>query len=141
MGGENRNTMIVLQLIEENSLANLVFKELSTLNTTVIRYRDPVRVLDSIAELKPGAVVMRQKDFPLHAQLLTALLKFYTPLQHCKMIILGNDERPFPSCSFVRETLFLKDPSILLNEFADIPHTSSHRGSRLVAKAQRMVKE
>lgn len=133
--------MIVLQLIEENSLANLVFKELSTLNTTVIRYRDPVRVLDSIAELKPGAVVMRQKDFPLHAQLLTALLKFYTPLQHCKMIILGNDERPFPSCSFVRETLFLKDPSILLNEFADIPHTSSHRGSRLVAKAQRMVKE
>ncbi|MEN6297326.1 MAG: hypothetical protein ABFC92_05175 [Rectinema sp.] len=133
--------MLVLLLIEENSIANLVLKALHDSEVNALRYRDPLRVLDYIAELEPDAVIVRQKDFPLHEQLLAALIQFYKPLQRCKMIVLGKEDAPFSSCTFIKEEAFLKDPSLLLAAFSGATHVSLHGGSRLVAKAQRMVKE
>jgi hypothetical protein len=132
--------MLVLLLIEENSIADIVLKELRDADVSVIRYRDPLRVLDYIAELAPDALIVRQKDFPLHAQLLAVLIRFYKPLQRCKMIVVGKEYPAFSSSVFIEEEALSKSPSLLFAEFSGLMH-APRRGSRLVAKAQRMMKE
>jgi len=133
--------MLVLLLIEDDTIADIVLKELRETDVTAIRYRDPLRVLDYITELEPNALVVRQKDFPLHAQMLAALLRFYKPLRHCRMLVLGKSDPSSPSCIFMEEDAVLKDSSLILSALPGAPHASPHRGSRLVAKAQRMVRD
>lgn len=38
----------------------------------LIRYRDPVKLSDNIAELAPDLVIVNGRDFPLHWQVLSA---------------------------------------------------------------------
>jgi hypothetical protein len=133
--------MLVLLLIEENSIADLVLKELRGADVNVVHYRDPLRVLDYISEFEADALIVRQKDFPLHAQILAAMIRFYKPLQRCKMIVLGKDAPSFPSCTFIVEELFTKDPSMISSVLFGPNHANAHHGSRLVARAQRMVRD
>lgn len=133
--------MLVLVLIEENSIAELVLKALREADVTAFRYRDPLRVVDCIAELAPDILVVRQKDFPLHAPMLAAMIRFYKPLQRCKVILLGEGEPSFPGCAFVGEASLSEKPSGICSALLGPNYAGPHRGSRLVARAQRMMKE
>ncbi|HAL94278.1 MAG TPA: hypothetical protein PLS88_01075 [Rectinema sp.] len=132
--------MLVLVLIEEKSIANVVLRQLNHKDIASIAYRDPLRVLDHLTELNPEAVIIRGKDFPLHQQLLAALVRFYAPLKGCKMIVLGRGIPDFPPCICIAEEQFLREPSIITNEILKTHHIDSKTGSRLVAKAQRTMK-
>jgi len=132
--------MLVLVLIEQTSIADLVLRQLRQKSIASIAYRDPLRLLDHLAELNPEAVIIRGKDFPLHQQLLAALIRYYVPLNHCKMIVLGRGIPAFPPCACIVEEQFLKDPSLLTNDLSKTLRIDSRTGSRLVAKAQRTMK-
>ncbi len=133
--------MRVLLLIEENSIANALLKALDEADVSVFRSRDPMRMVDCIADLAPDILVVRQKDFPLHAQLFAAMVRFYKPLQRCKVIIVGEGEPSFPGCSFIGEASLSEKSSAICSTLLGPNYAGPHRGSRLVARAQRMMKE
>lgn len=133
--------MLVLVLIEENSIANLVLKELREADIIVFRYRDPLRVVDCITELVPDALVVRQKDFPLHAPMLAAMIRFYKPLQSCKLILIGEGESSLAACSFIKEASLSEKASGICSALLGPNYAGAHKGSRLVARAQRMVRD
>ncbi|OQB94667.1 MAG: hypothetical protein BWX81_02379 [Spirochaetes bacterium ADurb.Bin110] len=132
--------MLVLVLIEETSIADVVLRQLHQKGIASIAYRDPLRALDHLTDLNPEAVIIRGKDFPLHQQLLAALVRFYVPLNRCKMIVLGRGIPDFPPCTCIAEEQFLREPSLITNEILKPHHIDSKTGSRLVAKAQRTMK-
>jgi hypothetical protein len=141
MGDENRIAMLALVLIEENTIANLILKELREADITVFRYRDPLRVVDCVRELEPDAILVRQKDFPLHAQMLAAMVRFSKPLQRCKFILIGEGEPAPPSYALIEERSLSEKRSSVCAVLLGPHYDSAPKGSRLVARAQRIMKE
>lgn len=141
MGARDRIHMLALFLIEEDSIADLALKTLMAGEIDTIRFRDPLRLLDAVQELRPDALIIRRRDFPLHAQMVAGFVRYYRPLTRCKMIWLSDDADASGQATALIEKHFLKNPSLLTTSILGTEHAIAHRGSRLVAKAQRMMKE
>lgn len=131
--------MLVLILIEDTLVADLVLRDLQESGISALSYRDPIKVIDHVAEIKPDAIIIRQKDFPLHTPLIAAMVRFSESLQHCRIIVIGDKVPSFMQCSQIIEEKLQKDATSIAPLI--FSGAISHRGSRLVAKAQRMVKE
>jgi len=106
-----------------------------------IRFRDPLRLLDAMQELRPDILVIRRRDFPLHAQMVVGFVRFYQALSSCKVLVIGSSETALKQTTNIAEDQFLRDPSTLASAALGASRSSAHRGSRLVAKAQRIMKE
>lgn len=133
--------MLVLLVIEDSVVTDLVLKDLQESGISAISYRDPIKAIDHIAEIKPDALIIRQKDFPLHTPLIAAMVHFSQSLQHCKIIVIGDTLPSFVQCSQITEETLQKASTSIAQLVFSGPVSHGHRGSRLVAKAQRMVKE
>ncbi len=133
--------MFALILIEDTSVADLVLRDLQESGISAISYRDPIKVIDHIAEIKPDVLIIRQKDFPLHIPLIAAMVRFSESLQHCSIVVIGDEVPSFMQCWQITEEKLQKDAGSLARLVFSGAVSPGHRGSRLVAKAQRMVKE
>lgn len=133
--------MLAIILIDERQIADDVIESLRANDIEAVRCRDPIRLIDSVAELDPDVVIVRQMDFPLHTHMIAAYTRFYAPLQHCKIYALGDEPLDIPNAKPIAEKEFAENRAILPQRILGLPINSSHRGSRLVARAQNMVKE
>lgn len=139
--GPNTNTMLALLLIEEDAVADSAIATLMAEDIYTIRYRDPLRLLDALQELRPDALIIHRRDFPLHAQMIAGYARFCGPLSRCRTIVIGDGGDAPKQSTVLREELILQQPSSLLAGVRGAAHAPGHRGSRLVAKAQRIMKE
>jgi len=105
--------MIVVVLSEDQSVARAVQDELTRNNIVPLCFRDPLRLIDVLADLRPEAIILRQKDFPVHEQVIEGFLRFYPPLHHCALISIGRDQEQTEGYFSIDEAQFLRDPSIL----------------------------
>ncbi len=133
--------MLTLLLIEEDTIADPAIKTLMAEDICTIRFRDPLRLLDAMQELHPDILVIRRRDFPLHAQMIIGFIRFYQALSRCKVLVFNTSSDALEQTTNIIEDQFLNDPSILLKGAIGTAHLPSHRGSRLVAKAQRIMRE
>jgi len=84
--------MTVVVLSEDQSIARAVQDECTRINIVPLRFRDPLRLIDVLVELRPEAIILRQKDFPVHEQVIEGFLRFYPHLRHCALISIGKDQ-------------------------------------------------
>jgi|YelNatPaOPRAMG01_1025707.scaffolds.fasta_scaffold00531_36 hypothetical protein len=133
--------MFALVVIEDSSVADLVLRDLQENTVRTIIYHDPIKVIDNIAEIKPDVLIIRQKDFPLHAPLIASMVRFSESLQHCRIVIIGDEVPSLLQCWNITEEKLQQDAGSLARLiFNGAAPPGRHRGG-LAAKAQRMVKE
>jgi len=133
--------MLALILIDEKQIADDVIESLRANDIEAVRCRDPIRLIDSVAEMDPDVVIVRQIDFPLHTHMIAAYTRFYAPLQHCKIYALSDEPLDMPNAKPIAEKEFTEHRTIFPQLILGVPKNPSHKGSRLVARAQNMVKE
>ncbi len=133
--------MLALLLIEEDIVADLAVKALMDEGICAIRFRDPLRLIEAIQELQPDIVVIRHRDFPLHERMIIEFVRFYNPIAQCKILTICRNYDVEMNVTAIIEDQFLNDPMILLRSLPGMNHSHARRGSLLVAKAQRIMKE
>lgn len=73
--------MLAAVLAEDDMFARIILYRSRIHKFSVVRYRDPVKLADNLPELRPDVVVVREQDFPLHWELLSAELTYLQSLQ------------------------------------------------------------
>lgn len=86
--------MLALILSEDDSFFKSAAHRTRLDKYQVIRYRDPVKLVDNLGELKPDLVIVRQRDFPLHASLIAAALAFGRQTVSSKVLIVSQSGIP-----------------------------------------------
>ncbi|MGB4571595.1 MAG: hypothetical protein WBH97_02105 [Rectinemataceae bacterium] len=66
--------MLAVILAEDDAFARAVAHRIRLSGHTVVRYRDPVKLIDNLPELGCDLLVARQVDYPLHWQAAAAAL-------------------------------------------------------------------
>lgn len=83
--------MIAVLVADDDTFSRQMSHRLRLQGYTLVRYRDPVKLSDNVAELAPALVVINARDFPLHWQILTAEISLLG-LSDTAVILAG------PSC-------------------------------------------
>lgn len=86
--------MLVAILAEDDVFARSVAQRLRLLRHIAIRYRDPVKLLDNLPELGPDALVVRERDYPVHWKVLAAALPRLAPARSARLILAGTPAFP-----------------------------------------------
>lgn len=99
--------MLAIILAEDDSFSRAVTHRSRLQKYSVARYRDPVKLADSLQELQPDALVIRFEDFPMHWELLAAEILCSDGLRQTKIIIFAptdiDAEHFFPNLSCIPE--------------------------------------
>lgn len=85
--------------------------------------------------------MIRHRDFPLHTQMVVGFVRFYQALSRCKVLVISSSADVLKQTTNIAEDQFLRDPSTLSAAALGALGSSAHRGSRLVERAQRILKE
>lgn len=64
--------MIAVLLADDETFSRQMSHRLRLLGYDIIRFRDPVKLTDTITELAPKLLIVNGQDFPLHWQVLGA---------------------------------------------------------------------
>lgn len=109
--------MLAVVLAEDDAFFRSVSHRLRLHRFSIIRYRDPVKLSDNLAELRPELLVVRHEDFPLHGELLASQLQYSKGLSDCPICIFitpgssigaDSDHLPKPGI-FARLSLIEED--------------------------------
>lgn len=73
--------MLAAVLAEDDMFARIILYRSRIHKFSVVRYRDPVKLADNLPELRPDVVVVREQDFPLHWEILSAEVTYLQSLQ------------------------------------------------------------
>jgi hypothetical protein len=154
--------VLAVVLAEDDAFFRSVSHRLRLHRFSIIRYRDPVKLSDNLAELRPELLVVRHEDFPLHGELLASQLQYSKGLSDCPVCIftaqgssIGADAARLPKPDlFARLRLIEEDGagsagsskvfSLYLSALSEARSGPSAygnpSGSRLVAAAKREKK-
>jgi len=99
--------MLAVILAEDDAFSRGVAHRSRLQKYSVVRYRDPVKLADSLPELHPDILIVRQEDFPLHWELLAAELLCLEGMRNVRMLVFSSSEietnKSFPSLSLIPE--------------------------------------
>lgn len=84
--------MLAIILTEDDSFSRAVTHRARLQKYSVARYRDPVKLADSLQELHPDALVIRFEDYPLHWELLAAEILCSDYLHQMKIIVFAPSD-------------------------------------------------
>lgn len=82
--------MLALILAEDDSFSRSAAHRSRLQKFEVIRYRDPVKLVDNLPELKPDLVLVRERDFPLHGELIASALAFHPATSGTRVIVFSS---------------------------------------------------
>jgi hypothetical protein len=86
--------MKALLLIESDRIADIARFYLKPLGFEVIRYRNPVKAIDNLAEISPDALLVSARDFPRHWKILTGMLRAEKSKDECVIVLLKGEAFP-----------------------------------------------
>jgi hypothetical protein len=86
--------MKALLLIESDRIADIARFYLKPLGFEVIRYRNPVKAIDNLAEVSPDALVVSARDFPRHWKVITQALRAEKGKDDCVIVLLKGEVFP-----------------------------------------------
>jgi hypothetical protein len=81
--------MLTVILSEDDAFSRAVAHRSRLQKYSVIRYRDPVKLADSLPELNPDVLIIRFEDYPLHAELLAAEILCRENRHEVKIIVFA----------------------------------------------------
>ena len=112
--------MLAVILAEDDAFSRAVAHRSRLQKYSVVRYRDPVKLADSLPELHPDILIVRREDFPLHWELLAAELLCLAGMRNVRMLVFSASEidaaNPFPSLRFIPEMQGNQDGGSLQRE-------------------------
>lgn len=94
--------MLAIILAEDDAFYRTVSHRTRLLKYEVVRYRDPVKLIDNLEELRPQAVIVREADFPGHWDILAAMVCCSESLNGTRILAVAG--KPAPA-AFHFETL------------------------------------
>jgi hypothetical protein len=86
--------MKALFLIESDRIADIARFYLKPLGFEVIRYRNPVKAIDNLAEISPDAIVISARDFPRHWKILAQMVRAEKNKDECVIVLLKGEAFP-----------------------------------------------
>jgi hypothetical protein len=86
--------MKALLLIESDRIADIARFYLKPLGFEVIRYRNPVKAIDNIAEICPDALLISARDFPRHWKILAQMVRSEKAKDECVIVLLKGEAFP-----------------------------------------------
>jgi hypothetical protein len=151
--------VLAVVLAEDDAFFRSVSHRLRLHRFSIIRYRDPVKLSDNLAELRPELLVVRHEDFPLHGELLASQLQCSKGLSDCPVCIFvapgsskGADSERLPKPRFFSRLSLIDEDgagsvgssrvfsdylSALSQARSEACAEENPSGSRLVAAAKR----
>jgi hypothetical protein len=84
--------MLAVILAEDDAFFRAVAHRSRLHKYTVVRYRDPVKLADSLQELHPDALIVRSEDYPLHWEILAAELLCLNNMGNVKTIVFSTGD-------------------------------------------------
>ncbi|HCO48429.1 MAG TPA: hypothetical protein DIT55_02940 [Spirochaetaceae bacterium] len=84
--------MLAIILTEDDSFSRAVTHRSRLQKYSVARYRDPVKLADSLPELHPDVLIIRFEDYPLHWELLAAEVLCSEDLHQMKIIVFAPSD-------------------------------------------------
>jgi len=123
--------MVAVILAEDDNFFSEVSKRARLHRYSVIRYRDPVKLIDNLDELSPAVLILRYEDFPLHWKTVAGYAHFSAALKNTVSILFTPSalSSPFPDPSLRNEVLS-EEPKGVGRDFLD-ESTSSRFASIL----------
>lgn len=86
--------MKTLLVIEQDNLKDQVIEHLAPRGFDFIHYRNPIKALDNIEEIKPDLVIFSAVDFPRHWKPFITLLRSLLSKENSIFILLKGDNFP-----------------------------------------------
>jgi hypothetical protein len=86
--------MKALLLIESDRIADIARFYLKPLGFEIIRYRNPVKAIDNLAEIDPDAIIMSAKDFPRHWKVVAQAVRAEKGKDECVIVLLKGEAFP-----------------------------------------------
>ncbi len=87
--------MKALLLIENDSVADIARFYLKPLGFEAVRYRNPLKALDNLAEIEPDAIILSARDYPRHWKVIAATVRAERSKEECVLILLKGEFFPF----------------------------------------------
>jgi hypothetical protein len=87
--------MKALLLIENDKVADLATVLIEPLGFEAMRYRNPLKALDNLAEIGPDAVVISAQDYPRHWKIMAAIIRAERNKDECVLILLKGAFFPY----------------------------------------------
>jgi hypothetical protein len=86
--------MKALFLIESDRIADIARFYLKPLGFEAIRYRNPVKAIDNLAEVNPDALIISARDFPRHWKVVVQMIRAEKAKDQCVIVLLKGDVFP-----------------------------------------------
>lgn len=86
--------MLAIILAEDDSFYRSVSHRTRLLKYEVLRYKDPVKLIDNLEELRPQAVIVREMDFPGHWEILAATVCCSDGLKGTRILVVSGKAGP-----------------------------------------------
>jgi hypothetical protein len=86
--------MKALLLIDSDRISEIVRFYLKPLGFEVVRYRNPVKAIDNLAEISPDALVISACDFPRHWKIVTQMVRAEKAKDECVIVLLKGEVFP-----------------------------------------------
>lgn len=97
--------MLAVILAEDDAFSRAVAHRARLQKYSVVRYRDPVKLADSLPELHPDLLIARFEDYPLHWELLAAELLCLEGMGDVRMVVISTSKvescDAYPLLSFI----------------------------------------
>jgi hypothetical protein len=108
--------MKALLLIESDRIADIARFYLKPLGFEIIRYRNPVKAIDNMAEIGPDAVLISARDFPRHWKVVAQMLRAEKAKDECVIVLLKGDSFPLEEAA---KAAFLGVNGVVKDELDD----------------------
>lgn len=82
--------MLAIILAEDDAFYRSVSHRTRLLKYEVLRYRDPVKLIDNLEELRPQAVIVHETDFPGHWEILAATVCCSDSLKGTRILVVSG---------------------------------------------------
>ena len=87
--------MKALLLIENDNITDIAKFYLRPLGFEAIRYRNPIKALDNLAEIEPDAIILSAADYPRHWKIIAQAVRAEWSKEECVLILLKGELFPF----------------------------------------------
>ncbi|HWR10852.1 MAG TPA: hypothetical protein VN445_03425 [Rectinemataceae bacterium] len=84
--------MLAAILAEDDAFSRAVTHRSRLQKYSVVRYRDPVKLADSLHEIHPDLLIVRFEDYPFHWEVLAAELLCSESLRGVKILVFASSE-------------------------------------------------
>lgn len=114
--------MKALLLIENDKTADIAKFYLKPLGFEAVRYRNPLKALDNLAEIEPDAIILSSRDYPRHWKIIAQTVRAEWSKEECVLVLLKGEFFPFEEAA---KALHLGVNGVVREDLDDI-HEQAH---------------